>query len=107
MATTVSITRSHLFSPGGDVDLDNMADPGNSIITIIRIQNLTAFDALNVTVTDTLIGSPSSPAPSRSPRSPSTTLIRRHRQHADHVTAWARAFSPTTSTPTAPEAMPG
>ena len=57
MATTVSITRSHLFSPGGDVDLDNMADPGNSIITTIRIQNLTAFDALNVTVNDTLLGS--------------------------------------------------
>ncbi len=57
MATTVSITRSHLFAAGGDVDGDNVADPGDSIITTIRIQNLTAFDALNLTVTDTLLGS--------------------------------------------------
>src|ERR1044071_8981302 len=57
MATTVSITRSHLFAPGGDVDLYNMADPGDTIITTIRIQNLTANAALNLSVTDTLLGS--------------------------------------------------
>lgn len=56
MATTLTATQTTVLAPGGDVDLDLVIDPGDTVVTTVTIVNTTAENALNVELNETLDG---------------------------------------------------
>ncbi|HEX8571752.1 MAG TPA: cadherin-like domain-containing protein [Allosphingosinicella sp.] len=56
MAAIITATRSSLFAPGGDQDGDGIFDPGDIILTRIRITNSGDAPASGISVEDSLNG---------------------------------------------------